>query len=106
MAFSRRMETDTIEKMILLYCIATHETEANELCSGCRNLLDYARQRIDKCFYGDRKPVCSKCKIHCYKPEMRNKIKEVMRYAGPRMLLKSPVLSVRYMYRKRFKSKT
>jgi len=104
MAFSRRLEKETIQKMIMIYCKEMHGTKNNELCSECSNLFNYAKQRIDKCFYGDRKPVCSKCKVHCYKPEMRNRIKEVMRYSGPRMLLKSPVLSLRYMYRKRFKS--
>jgi uncharacterized paraquat-inducible protein A len=104
MAFSRSLETETIKKMIMIYCHDVHGTEKGELCSECSGLLDYAKQRIDKCFYGDQKPVCSKCKVHCYKPEMRNKIKEVMRYSGPRMLFKSPVLSLRYMYRKKFKS--
>jgi hypothetical protein len=104
MAFSRRLETQTVQKMIIIYCNKMHGTEKNELCCDCSDLLDYAKQRIDKCFYGDQKPVCSKCKVHCYKPEMRNQIKEVMRYSGPRMLWKSPVLSLRYLYRKRFKS--
>lgn len=104
MAFSKRLETKTVQKMIMIYCHEMHGTKNNGLCSECSVLFDYAKQRIDKCFYGNQKPVCSQCKVHCYKPEMRNKIKEVMRYSGPRMFLKSPVLSLRYMYRKRFKS--
>ncbi len=104
MAFSRRLEIETVQKMIMIYCHEMHGTEKNQLCAQCSDLFYYAKQRIDKCYYGDQKPVCSKCKVHCYKPEMRNKIKEIMRYSGPRMLLKSPVLSLRYIYRKRFKS--
>jgi hypothetical protein len=103
MAFSRRLESETIKKMIMIYCRAVHGG-GHGLCGECSDLLNYALQRIDKCFYGDQKPVCSKCEVHCYKPAMRNKIKDVMRYSGPRMLLKSPVLSLRYLYRKRFKS--
>lgn len=81
-----------------------HDIEKNKLCTDCLYLFNYAKQRIEKCIYGDKKPVCSKCKVHCYKPEMRNKIKEVMQYSCPRMIVKSPILSLRYIYRKIFKS--
>ena len=82
--------------MIMIYCIKMHGVDKNELCPDCINLLNYAEHRIDKCIYGDKKPVCSKCKVHCYKPEMREKIRAVMRWAGPRMLPVHPVLSIRH----------
>ncbi|MDD4200951.1 MAG: nitrous oxide-stimulated promoter family protein [Eubacteriales bacterium] len=104
MAFSRHLEIKTIQKMIMMYCHDQHNTKKDELCYNCMKLFKYAEQRIDKCFYGDNKPVCSKCTVHCYKPEMRARIKEVMQYSGPRMMWKSPILSLRYMYRKTFKS--
>ncbi len=104
MTFSRKLEIETVHKMIMLYCNEMHGTARNELCPDCWELFDYAKQRIDKCFYGNRKPVCSKCKVHCYKPAMREKIREVMKYSGPKMLFKSPILSLRYTYRKKFKS--
>jgi hypothetical protein len=104
MAFSRPLEIKTVQKMIGMYCNAMHHTKNDELCGDCMKLFTYAEQRIDKCIYGDDKPVCSKCTVHCYKPEMREKIKEIMQYSGPRMMWKSPVLSLRYMYRKIFKS--
>jgi hypothetical protein len=103
MDFSRRLEIKTVQKMIMMYCNKMHDKK-NELCTDCLDLLNYAEQRIDKCIYGDNKPVCSKCRVHCYKPEMRKKIKIVMKYSGPRMLLRSPILSLRYSYRKIFKS--
>lgn len=104
MAFSRRLEITTVQKMIAMYCHEVHGTKGNNLCADCAELLHYAEKRIDKCFYGDDKPVCSKCAVHCYKPEMRDRIKEAMRYSGPKMMFRSPVLSIRYMYRKIFKS--
>ena len=104
MAFSRPLEIKTLQKMIMMYCHTMHNPKSHELCADCRKLFMYAEQRIDKCFYGDDKPVCSKCTVHCYKPEMREKIKVVMQYSGPRMMGKSPILSLRYMYRKIFKS--
>lgn len=97
MAFSRRLETETVQKMIMFYCNEMHDTKKNELCAECSVLFNYAKQRIDKCLYKDQKPVCSKCKVHCYKPEMRMRIREVMRFSGPRMMLKSPFLSLRYL---------
>ncbi len=103
MNFSRRLEIKTVQKMIMMYCNKMHD-QKSELCTDCLYLLNYAEQRIDKCIYGDKKPVCSKCQVHCYKPEMRKKIKVIMKYSGPRMLLRSPILSLRYIYRKIFKS--
>jgi len=104
MAFSRPLEIITLQKMIMMYCHARHNPKSDDLCADCMKLFAYAEQRIDKCFYGDDKPVCSKCTVHCYKPEMREKIKVVMQYSGPRMMWKSPILSLRYLYRKIFKS--
>lgn len=104
MSFSRRLENETVRKMIEIYCREVHGTGKNELCPECSRLLVYARQRIEKCPYGEEKPVCSKCEIHCYKPEMREKIRAVMRCSGRKMLIRSPVLTIRYMYRKWFKS--
>jgi len=103
MAFSRSLEIKTIKKMLTMYCREMHGTE-KDLCPECLKLLKYAQKRIDKCVYGEKKPVCSKCPVHCYKPEIREEVKKVMRFSGPRMILHSPILSMRYMYRKKFKS--
>lgn len=47
--------------------------------------------------YGEEKPTCNKCPIHCYKPEPKEQMRLVMRYSGPRMLLKHPILAVRHL---------
>jgi len=103
-AFSKKLELETIKKMILLHCQHEHSRSPNELCPECSRLYTYAEQRMDKCVYGDNKPVCSECPVHCYKPAMREEVKKVMRYAGPRMMWQSPILAIRYLYRKKFKS--
>ncbi len=105
MAYSRELEHRTLGAMISIYCRNEHKTERDQLCSSCSKLLKYAGQRIDKCIYGDNKPVCSKCPVHCYNADMRDKVKKVMQYSGPRMLRKHPLLTARYFYRKLFKSK-
>jgi len=59
-------------------------------------LKEYALERLDKCPFGDEKPACKECKIHCYDAEKRNQIKDLMRFSGPRMLLYFPYEYLRH----------
>ncbi|MEE9914143.1 MAG: nitrous oxide-stimulated promoter family protein [Deltaproteobacteria bacterium] len=86
--------------MIHLYCREFHKTSANELCLSCRELLTYAKSRLEKCPYAEDKPTCASCPVHCYKPERRRQIQQVMRYAGPRMLRSHPLLALRHLLKK------
>lgn len=88
-------ELQTVEAMIEIFCRGHHGTKEG-LCPECRELLDYATRRLEKCPLKSNKPKCSACPVHCYKPAMREKIREVMRYAGPRMLYRHPVLAGRH----------
>ena len=83
------IEKTTIIKMIKIYCRAKHKTKG-ELCKSCQELADYTNFKTDKCVFGDLKPACSSCPIHCYSSDYRTKIKEVMRFSGPRMFYLSP----------------
>lgn len=93
-------EVRTIRAMIQLYC-RDHHGSAKGLCPDCADLLSYAEQRIAKCPFGIRKPVCNQCTVHCYKPAMREQVQMVMRYAGPRMPLRHPMLALRHLIRSR-----
>lgn len=84
----------TMTKMVDMYCSDHHGSERNELCAACDEFLDYAETRLAKCPYGDDKPTCSNCPIHCYKPAQREEARVIMRYAGPRMLLRHPYLAI------------
>ena len=84
----------TMAKMIGIYCSAHHNSSRDQLCAECAEFLDYADVRLDKCPYGDDKPTCSNCPVHCYKPAQRSRVKEIMRYAGPRMLIYHPLLAI------------
>ncbi len=86
-------ERRTIEAMIRLYC-RDHHGGGRSLCPGCAELLDYAFRRLDRCPFQEGKTTCAKCPVHCYKPSMREKVREVMRYSGPRMLWRHPVLAL------------
>ena len=85
-------ESRTVEAMIEIFCHGQHGSKKG-LCSECQELLDYAVLRLEECPFQENKPKCAKCPVHCYKPDMREKIRAVMRYAGPRMLYRHPVLS-------------
>lgn len=92
-----RLETEkqVVETMVRLYCTHTHDT--SDLCPSCKELLSYAHERIDRCPEGAGKPFCSACAIHCYEPHMREQIRTVMRYSGPRMLWHHPLVAMRHL---------
>lgn len=96
----RERERKTIEAMIAIFCRDRHGVRRG-LCPDCGALSAYARQRLEKCPFGEAKPTCVKCVVHCYKPAYREQVKVVMRYAGPRMLLRRPILAIRHMLKER-----
>lgn len=89
-------EFKTVKAMVEVYCKDHHDTKG-ELCTECRELLEYAEVRLDRCPYGEDKPTCNKCPIHCYKPAPKEQMRLIMRYSGPRMLLKHPILAIRHL---------
>lgn len=94
-ADKREQEKRIVAQMIQLYCKKQHRR--SDLCPDCREVLSYAIDRSSHCPFMESKTFCSNCKVHCYRPEMRTKIREIMRFSGPRMLLYHPVLAVSHM---------
>lgn len=94
-----KQEAKTIEVMIRMYCKAHHAND--DLCQQCQHLLIYSRKRLQRCIFQDAKPVCGSCTVHCYKREMQEAICKVMRYAGPRMIYRHPVMAIRHLLDKR-----
>ena len=92
-------EFKTITAMLHIYCNAHHSHIDKEsfLCPECKDLQDYARKRLLRCPFQHHKPTCGNCKVHCYKKSMRNRIQAVMRYAGPRMMYKHPLMALRHL---------
>ncbi|NDV46922.1 nitrous oxide-stimulated promoter family protein [Paludibacter sp. 221] len=91
-------EKRTVERMIRLYCRKTHKSPV--LCEECSTLLQYADDKLHKCPFGNEKPYCSRCHVHCYQPEMQERIRKVMRFSGPRMILYFPADFFRYCFSK------
>ncbi|MDD6573157.1 MAG: nitrous oxide-stimulated promoter family protein [Thermoflexaceae bacterium] len=95
----RQNEEKTLRLMIQIYCHGHHGKQREQkeaLCEECWQLMDYAKMRIQKCPFMETKTFCSACKVHCYIPQKREKIREVMRYSGPRMLLYHPILAIKH----------
>ena len=90
-------EKQLIPVMIEKYCHGKHKTKGGEVCEECRALTEYALFRLEKCPSKGNKKFCSFCKIHCYKPDMRAKIKDVMKWSGPRMLFSHPVFAISHV---------
>lgn len=92
-----RREATTIKVMIDMYCAG--QGHADKIpCESCAELRDYAILRVEKCGFGARKPVCAKCPTHCYKSGMRERIREVMRHSGPRMIVRHPALAIMHLF--------
>ena len=94
-------EFTTINAMIVIYCSDHHGGSAKALCSECAALLDYAGKRLDNCPFAQEKPACNHCTVHCYGRSPRERVRDVMRYAGPRMMYRHPVLAFRHLLDKR-----
>lgn len=92
----REREKAMVTEMIALYCKKQHGTKQG-LCPDCQALTDYACSRSDRCPFMETKTFCSNCRVHCYKPDMRERIRAVMRFSGPRMLFHHPVAALRHV---------
>ncbi len=90
-----KREGDTVALMIEMYCRRNHKQTG--LCEKCNELLQYALQCLERCPFGEGKTTCAKCPVHCYQPQMRQQIRAVMRYSGPRMVLRHPLITIRHL---------
>ena len=88
-------EWQTMTAMVRIYC-RNHHRPAEAVCLECRQFLNYASVRLERCHFGVEKPTCAKCPVHCYQRERREQVRQMMRYAGPRMLGEHPVMSLRH----------
>ena len=93
-------EKKTIALMIDIYCQKKHGNKKGELCDECKELLEYAHKRLSFYKFGENKSTCSRCPIHCYKKDMKEKVKDVMKFSGPRLIVHNPIELVRHALNK------
>jgi hypothetical protein len=110
-----RREEKTIRVMIALDCRHHHdgagrapaiESSGAPLCGECAVLFTYARLKLVGCRFGRRKPTCARCTVHCYRRDMRERIRVVMRYSGPRMITRHPLLALAHLLDQRHTPET
>ena len=90
-------EFRTMRRMVEMHCADRHGVRRGATCEDCAGFLAYVQRRLEKCPYAADKPTCARCPIHCYKPAEREMARAIMRYAGPRMALRHPWLSLAHM---------
>jgi hypothetical protein len=93
-----RRDQKTVAAMLEIYCVDHHGARSRGLCPDCAALLSYARARLACCPFGAEKTTCRECPIHCYRADERAAMRNVMRYAGPRMLGRYPLLALRHLW--------
>jgi hypothetical protein len=93
----RKREAIIVKNMIHMYCKANHNS-TGRLCYDCGQLEVYSEKRLLSCMFGETKPVCKQCPVHCYSPKMREQMRIVMRWAGPRMMIRRPIYAIVHFF--------
>lgn len=94
----------TLEAMGRIFCSAHHDCtkDAAGLCPECRATVDATLERAAACPFG-HEGNCQDCAVRCQRGEARDRIREIMRYAAPRMTLRHPFMTLDYLRKKRGK---
>jgi hypothetical protein len=89
-----------IGKFVEVYCAGKHQTAEHasitlsadlgerSLCKECEAFLEYAVAKRLKCPLEAEKPSCKHCRIHCYDKSHREKVREIMSYAGRKLMMR------------------
>lgn len=88
-------EKETFLEMVTLYC--RHRLKAMSVPEPYEQLVNYAYKRLERCRWGTKKPNCHQCRVHCYAPDKRQQVREIMKWAGPRMIIYAPIKAMRYL---------
>lgn len=85
-----------VKTMIEFHCGRIHKETS--VCQNCAELVTYTSHKLEHCKFGLKKPVCKTCPVHCYSPDKKQKIRDVMRWAGPRMIYRYPVYAIVHIF--------
>ncbi len=104
----KRLKTEfkTLVTMVNIYCKSHHTYDNDTPCTNCQDLIAYARKRLLSCPFQKEKPTCGKCTVHCYKKSMQNRVKKVMKFAGPKMVYHHPIMALTHLIATRRKAPT
>lgn len=96
----------TLEAMGRIFCKAHHPgpKDASGLCVSCRGTVDVSLAHTESCPHG-HVGNCQDCATHCQRGENRERIREIMRFAAPRMAFCHPLMAIDYLRKKVTKRK-
>lgn len=100
----KRIDRDrrTLEAIGQIYCSGNHASAAKDsggMCSSCRDAIEGTLARTASCPNG-HDSNCQDCPIKCQRGDARARIRTIMAYAAPRMMLKHPIMTCEYLYKK------
>ncbi|MHC4445781.1 MAG: nitrous oxide-stimulated promoter family protein [Planctomycetota bacterium] len=99
-----RSDLKTLARFIEVYCRHQHTDKSKtpakikgydlraiagkvpHLCPTCLKLITHAYVKRSLCPL-EPKPACKRCPDHCYHPQYRRQIREVMKYSGRKLVL-------------------
>lgn len=90
-----QQEITLIKVMIQLF----YQKQEEQAELTVEQMLAYAQKRLEVCRFGEAKPTCQHCPVHCYQKRYQEQMKLIMRYSGPRMLVYHPVLAIKHAFR-------
>lgn len=94
----RQKKHDIVVQMVDIYCSGNkHKLDENGKCADCDLLLRYSKSRTDRCPYINETLFCSNCPTPCYRPDMKERMRDLMKYAGPRLFFKRPFTVIWHM---------
>jgi len=82
-------EKKIIEAMVRIYC-KNHHGSKGKLCPECSELFDYAKMRLDRCPFQEKKYMRQVLSTLLPASDGRKSEGVLMKYSGPRMLLHHP----------------
>jgi hypothetical protein len=97
---NRKNDIRLIGKFVEVYCAGKHGAVERDplalpddlgelrICRECAAFLEYAVTKRLNCPLEAEKPSCKHCRIHCYDRARREKMREIMSYAGRRLMLR------------------
>lgn len=91
-----KREKKSVRLMVEIYCRGYHETHG-ELCAECAEYKEYVFRYLEKCPFKEKKSACGRC-LRCYPPIFEEKAMEIMGFAGPKMFLYHPILSLHHLW--------
>lgn len=85
------------EEKIVNIMIDIYAKNFPESREACEELKNYAKKKLYKCKFGEKKTTCQNCKVHCYEKKFKEKMKEVMIFSSKKILFQHPILALQHL---------